>query len=629
MPLSEIVNVQITRETATVSEAGFGTLMILGVHKAFNDRIKTYASLSDVAEDFSSFSPEYIAAQDVFSQSVTPQFIKIGRRTVDSATIEVETAMAPFNYTTTINGTAVTIPSAPTAQWSTVELDADFVASNSIAITLNGTPLSAIPFNTDHDTTMDDICTAIEAQPNILSCELDPDDPDNRTLILTGDPNQDAVVDSFVVTGGASQPTATITDALQAVSVLTIADAMVTAINSAALGVTATDNADGTYTLAADVAGTPYTLSVSTTIVNPDSASVTITQVKPLTDYVVTINGTAYSYTSLVDQQTNEEVAAELVSLINDDSAAAVEAVDNSDGSFEVNAKVAGTPFTILVSDSIMTKAFGLIIDPYAPSDAVTDDLNAIVAVDDDWYALAETTRTSATVQSIAAWVEARIKIFGTASNDANIIDQAYGVDTTSVAAIFNTAGYVRTFVMYHQDAENDFPECAWFGRVLPTEPGSVTWKFKQLASIAYSDLTTNQSSNARNKSANTFEFIGGVGITREGTMAQGEFIDVIRGIDWLQARIQEYVYALLVNSNKVPYTDQGITAVEAEVKRALQQGISNDFLTSDPAPTVTVPKAANVSSADKSARLLRNVNFSATLAGAIHAVDITGTVTV
>ena len=115
--------------------------------------------------------------------------------------------------------------------------------------------------------------------------------------------------------------------------------------------------------------------------------------------------------------------------------------------------------------------------------------------------------------------------------------------------------------------------------------------------------------------------------LTRISPVAQGEFIDIVRGEDWLTSRIQEFVYSVLVNSTKVPYTDAGITAIEAEIRRALQLGINNNFIANDPAPTVTVPLAANVPPNDKAQRILRNVKFQATLSGAIHAINITGTV--
>lgn len=626
MPLSDIVNVQITRDTQAVSEAGFGLLMILGTHKRFNDRIRFYSSIQAVGNDFIPTDLEYIAAQEAFSQTLSPEQIAIGRRTVDNATILVETAMSPFNYTTIINGTSVTVPSTPTAQNSIVTMSANFVTGNSIAITLNGTPLAPIPFDTDQITTMNDIATALEANPAVDSVSIT---GSNLVLNVFGKPNISAIINSFVVTGGASQPTAAITTPVQPVSPETIAQSMVTAINTAALGVVATDNLDGTFSLTASVPGTPYTLDVSSTIVNPDTARVTVTQVEPNTDYTVTINGVAFTYTTLNEVQTNEDIAAALTEMIATQTAVPVSASDNLDGSFEITANVPGTGFVLSVSDGILSKQFGLIINPYIPSDTVVNDLNAIQLIDDSWYAFALTDRTAATVFSAAGWAEGQIKLFGTASSDPNIINLAAGVDLSSIAAKCNQSGYVRTFVLYHQDAENDFPECAWFGGVLPLDPGSETWKFKRLNSISYSNLTSTQSQNARNKKANTYEFIGGVGITREGTVAQGEFIDIVRGVDWLTSRIQEFVYSVLVNSTKVPYTDAGITAIESEVKRALQLGISNNFIANDPPPIVTVPKAANVPPTDKTQRILRNVRFQATLSGAIHVVNITGTVTI
>lgn len=215
MPLSDIVNVQITRDTQTVSEAGFGLLMILGTHKRFNDRIRFYSNIQAVGNDFIPTDLEYIAAQEAFSQNLSPEQIAIGRRTVDSASIVVETAMSPFNYTTTINGSDITVPSTPTAQNSIATMSGNFVAGNSIAITLNGTPLTPIPFNTDQITTMNDIATALEANAAVDSVSIT---GSNLVINVFGKPNVSAIINSLVVTGGASQPTATISTPTQSVS---------------------------------------------------------------------------------------------------------------------------------------------------------------------------------------------------------------------------------------------------------------------------------------------------------------------------------------------------------------------------------------------------------------------------
>ena len=724
MPLSDIVNVQITRQTQSVTEAGFGTLMILGTSKAFNEWIKKYANMQEVAVDFDPWDLEYIAAQDVFSQVVTPPFIYIGRRTVDTVDIEVETALSGKTYTVIINGTIISINSTPSVQFSTVTLsaalvtnnlinvslnstivgtvtsiidfDIDFVASNSVLATVNAVGLTPVIFSVDQATTiaavaaeiagasgvtsatvtgarqitvvftspgnntvtsvvttlgasqpvatiteggfffnttnlqtMTDIADAIKLQPGISDCTVT--GVGNNILTVVPDPNEPGVIDFFTVTRGASQANAVIVNTTQATTPETIAGALVIAINASSEPVTATDNLDGTFSVTADVAGVPYTINVSTTIVNPDKCRVSVTQAIPGQAYSVRLNGTQFSYQAPLDVADNLQIAAGLVALINAaDSPVPVSATNNLDGSFEIEADVSGVGFLVQVAPAeVLVVQKGLIIDSFTASSSVATDLDSIQAINDDWYALACTDRTSATVQAIAAWVESRTKIFGTSSADPNIINQAAGIDTTSIAAIFNNAGYARSFVMYHQDADDDFPECAWFGNCLPLAPGSETWKFKTLNTISYSDLTSTQQNNAWNKGANTYEFVGGVGITQNGTMAVGEFIDIIRGVDWLTSTIQTYVYRVLINNPKVPYTNAGITAIESQIRRALELGVSNDFIASEPAYQIFVPDATTVPAIDKTDRILRNVKFQATLAGAIQAVFITGTVSV
>lgn len=101
----------------------------------------------------------------------------------------------------------------PAQNESVVTLDADLVTSNEIDISVNGTALATINFNSDHDTTMDDIATALANLDEVATAVVS--GTNDRILTITAEQGEVVVVDSFVVTEGASQATATIENETQ------------------------------------------------------------------------------------------------------------------------------------------------------------------------------------------------------------------------------------------------------------------------------------------------------------------------------------------------------------------------------------------------------------------------------
>lgn len=262
------------------------------------------------------------------------------------------------------------------------------------------------------------------------------------------------------------------------------------------------------------------------------------------------------------------------------------------------------------------------------------DALAEIQAVDDDWYGVLITSRTQSDVLSAAGWVEASEspKIMGTASAEADLIGKTLAEEVSvpsSTPYKIKALGYVRTFCFYHASAATVYIEAAAFGKVVTQDPGSYTLKFKSFSGVTSDDLNPTQAKNAHDKYCNTYEPVGGVDIVQDGWVSGAEFLDVMIFVDWLQARITERVYSKLVNLPKVPFTDAGVAVIEGEVKAQLQEGIDVGGIASDPAPVVEVPLVADVSDNDKATRTLPDVEFSATLAGAIHFVTVEGKVTV
>ena len=95
----------------------------------------------------------------------------------------------------------------------------------------------------------------------------------------------------------------------------------------------------------------------------------------------------------------------------------------------------------------------------------------------------------------------------------------------------------------------------------------------------------------------------------------------VVKRRDILQLQLN-----MAAQGKKVPYDDDGITAVQSVIMARLKTGISTGGLAPVPPPVVSVPLAANVSQVDKQNRTLRGITFTATLTGAIDLVIVVGT---
>lgn len=254
---------------------------------------------------------------------------------------------------------------------------------------------------------------------------------------------------------------------------------------------------------------------------------------------------------------------------------------------------------------------------------SITESLNTAVDANNDWYALACATDAAADLQEIAGWVQGKSnenpKLFFAKTSDGAVLTS----ETTDPASVIKDAGQDRTSVFYK--ANTDEVVGAILGRVLPLDPGSVQWAFKSLASVTADDFSGSELSNAFSKNANVYQSIGGISMTNQGKTA-GEWIDVMRGIDWLKATITTNLFTYMINEPKVSYTDKYIGVIKSNVLESLNEAVAQGVLQGQ--PVVTAPSAASVSASDKAARILPDVKFTGVLAGAIIKVEIEGTVT-
>lgn len=257
----------------------------------------------------------------------------------------------------------------------------------------------------------------------------------------------------------------------------------------------------------------------------------------------------------------------------------------------------------------------------------VAASLAAIMDEDNSWYGLVVDQAMASDFVDIAAWVEANKKLSILWTTDADTPD---GTKSTDLASLLKAQNYDRSAVIFHltPSTGEDYPDAAWMGEEFPFDPGSSNWAYKTLTGVTPDTLTGSKETALKNKNCNYYMVVGGVAITQNGKVASGEWIDIIIGTDWIEARLREAVYSALVNNRKLPYDDGGIAIVKGLVKQVLVDAAGKGILQQD-SIEVTAPSYSDIPKADRIARHLPDIKFSALYQGAINSVKIQGTISV
>ena len=113
--LTDIITINITRETAAVSQTNFNVPLFIAAFTDWSERAREYSSIEAVASDFSTVSNVYTAATKLFGQQIRPTKIVIGRRQIPAATAVITTVVDSTSYTLTINDLEFTFVSGVAA----------------------------------------------------------------------------------------------------------------------------------------------------------------------------------------------------------------------------------------------------------------------------------------------------------------------------------------------------------------------------------------------------------------------------------------------------------------------------------------------------------------------------------
>jgi len=250
--------------------------------------------------------------------------------------------------------------------------------------------------------------------------------------------------------------------------------------------------------------------------------------------------------------------------------------------------------------------------------------LNELIKTHNDFYYLVSSEQGDKEITALAEWT--------------NTQDKLYGVTTDSVELAETLKGqYDNTFILVHDQPDTYVAE-GLIGACAPKKIGAYTWTFKNVQgvpAVKYDNTTINRIHDAN---ASTYINEAGLLLNSKGVATSGEYIDVIQSTHYLKARLAESVFRLLALRDKVPGTDTGIGLVVAEVEGVLASEVENTTTgegiiarddAGNPMYTITFPRRKDIPKNTLAQRILPDIQWTATIAGAFEKVQIRGVLTV
>lgn len=278
-------------------------------------------------------------------------------------------------------------------------------------------------------------------------------------------------------------------------------------------------------------------------------------------------------------------------------------------------------------------------------SETMSGSLDALQVFDGSWYGLtlAASGTTEQNLKDAAAWVEARVKVFGYTTAASNVQD---GANSSDIATFFKNQGYRRTIGVW--DDNDAYAVVSALARAFIVNFGeqnsTITLKFKTMPTVSPISINETQRLAFVAKNINYYAYFGESAMLAEGVMANGVFFDEVHGLDWLQNAIETNVFGYLyTRTTKVPQTDKGVAQIVSQVDKAMAEGVNNgliapgtwggsnlgevsqgDFLAKG--YYIYAQPVALQNQSDREARKAPPIQVIAKGAGAIHSVDVTVT---
>jgi len=270
----------------------------------------------------------------------------------------------------------------------------------------------------------------------------------------------------------------------------------------------------------------------------------------------------------------------------------------------------------ILAQDTQEVAVFGV---EGIGSDDIKTQLNTIIS--EDFFFIVSDITDSDGLQAIAEWA--------TSNDRIAILTTTVGSTTDEIETIINNINSGNVAIYPHVGSPSGtgqvFVNAGITGLMAQKTVGSATWALKSPVSIPKVYYSLTEENALISAYANIYTEIMGVGATRGGRTTDGSYIDITQSKYWLENKLKTNLTSLLLNNDKIPFTDEGSAKILNVIESVITVADSQGILLEDDT-TITIPRASEVLTNDKANRIWSNITIDTTIQGAVETLDVTFT---
>lgn len=282
------------------------------------------------------------------------------------------------------------------------------------------------------------------------------------------------------------------------------------------------------------------------------------------------------------------------------------------------------------LADTLIRKVKIVGFEKPANAAGLVEAIEEFRKTDDDFYIVMTDQSDDEYVKALAAWAESTEPTeaeLGAGEEDHRKL--YFGQTTNKELGVVNA----RSAIIYTDHAE-EFADAAYVGNVGPFYPQSVTWKFKRPQGLTVPGLTNGERDALEEANINFLTVEYKHEYVKNGVCADGNFIDVQMGADYIASLMREKLYTIFLENAKVSYDDAGFSLVGTAAYETLNRAVELGIIAKDPESergvfTINVPKRSDATDEQARNRQMPDIKWSAQLEGAVHSVKVNGTLRV